>query len=623
MLISNQKVHMQTENGQSIQLIDRLRGTRWLLDQQSIFWSKNDSPDAASLDRLHQLQPISAKADHNSITVIYAADGTQIKFVYTLCSDYLEVRLLTPSDGQIEGVSFPGSFNPIDETKKIVLPIMQGMLWDGRGSDFDHFYRSGSHTGFSMQMAGIIAKTGAMLIVPETSADSLWWCKKNGQDFSVQNMQISSLGTMRYERVARLYLTDTGIVPLAKAYRYHVKSQGRFLSWQEKLKTRPELDKLFGSLMCFIGYSHDPDINYIEEFRKLKNYGFEHILAYPVMFNTFSNDFQMGRLPPIHMSNAEIDQLKLMGIDVCPWTWINEARDDGTEKRRSKYKINRDGKKLFSWQIDAFKWYRICSPEMAEFEKLSIKNSCKQMTWDHFDVLTCAQIGECYALNHKEHLGKPMSRSEDLQWLRKTLLIGQGEGDCRRIVSSENFNDLFSCEYDIGSVKAWPQYGPWIFWPVPLTSLVYHDSILHSWWEPHNYNSPYFNRAVGPDLYEYGGGRPDLQSTLDALMGCPPDVFPFGAQYGWTGRDKETFTYKFKLEDPLVQYSLEKAKPVAKLHKRIGKLEMIDFKILSDDGWIQRSVFADGTEILANFSSSMRNDIDGIEPIPGQSWILK
>ena len=27
-------------------------------------------------------------------------------------------------------------------------------------------------------------------------------------------------------------------------------------------------------------------------------------------------------------------------------------------------------------------------------------------------------------------------------------------------------------EYDIGSVKAWPQYGPWPFWPVPLTELV-------------------------------------------------------------------------------------------------------------------------------------------------------
>jgi len=374
--------------------------------------------------------------------------------------------------------------------------------------------------------------------------------------------------------------------------------------------------------MCFIGYSHD-DLNYVAEFQKLKDYGFDRVLAYPVDFNCYDKNFEMGGLPPIHLSREDIAKITGMGFDVCPWTWINEAIDTHTAERSNMYRITRGGERIFGWQIDDFKWYKTCSPEMDLLESKVVVGEFDHMTWDHFDVLTCASSGECYATDHASHLGRPMSREEDLQWLRKTLITGQGLGKRNNAVSSENFNDLFSKEYDLGSVKAWPQFGPWTFWPVPLTSLVFHDSILHSWWEPHNYNSTYFNRAVGPNLYEYGGGRTDLQAAADALMGCPPDVFPFGAQYAWTGKGSETYTYKFRFEDPLVQYALEKAKPVAALHRRIGKLEMTDFEILSEDGWVQRSTFSDGTEVTANFSFNQRSDIKGIDPILGQSWVAK
>jgi hypothetical protein len=69
-----------------------------------------------------------------------------------------------------------------------------------------------------------------------------------------------------------------------------------------------------------------------------------------------------------------------------------------------------------------------------------------------------------------------------------------------------------------------------------------------------------------------------------------------------------------------VQYALAKALPVARLHRRIGKLEMTDFQILSDDGWVQRTAFADGTVVMANFGCGRRSDIAGAGSIPGQSW---
>ena len=113
---------------------------------------------------------------------------------------------------------------------------------------------------------------------------------------------------------------------------------------------------------------------------------------------------------------------------------------------------------------------------------------------------------------------------------------------------------------------------------------------------------------------------PRLMAASDALMGAIPDVFPFGSQYGWTGRGKETYLYKIRFEDPEVQLALKLAKPVADLHRKIGKLEMVDFEILSDDGCVQRSVFADGTSVVANFSNFLRSERDDMMPLGAQSW---
>jgi len=247
------------------------------------------------------------------------------------------------------------------------------------------------------------------------------------------------------------------------------------------------------------------------------------------------------------------------------------------------------------------------------------------MTWDHFDVLGCVPPLECYALDHPGHLGHPMGRTEEREWIRRAFLADHARG---LVVSSESFNDAYSRELDIGSVKAWPQYGPWPFWPIPLTMLVYHDSMIHSWWEVHSYNNAGFGRTRGAGHFEYGGGRPKLMAALDALMGCPPDVFPFGAQYGWTGRGVETYLYRTRFEDPEVQIALREALPVARLHRRIGMREMVHFRILSDDGYVQESAFADGTRVVANFSRDVVGGtrgighvvVDGVDSLMPESW---
>ncbi len=48
------------------------------------------------------------------------------------------------------------------------------------------------------------------------------------------------------------------------------------------------------------------------------------------------------------------------------------------------------------------------------------------------------------------------------------------------------------------------------------------------------------------------------------------------------------------------------------VHK-IGKQELVHFKILSEDGYVQETAFADGTRVVANFSLDFVGEVPGID----------
>ncbi len=603
------------ESGVGLSIVDYRRGTRWTLDENSLVYGDIDNAGGRRA-RLNPLTPVKGEiAGENKLKLTYGAGAGVVNMIYTLCPDYVEVLMPANIWEETGLVSLPGSFNPTDGNKKHIIPIMQGMLWDGRGEPFESRFSEAAHHGFTLAMFGVLGAKGGLLCAAETADDCLWWLGKGERGRTwCANLQVESLGTMRYDRRVRLYLTEPSIADIAKTYRKRVMERGRFKSWEEKIKERPALKRLFGALMCFIGYCQD-ELDYAEECRKLKAYGFHKALIYPVRFNTYSKDFLMGGLPPINLSEEAVQKIKDLGYDTAPWSWINEGLDDGSREMRSRFRRNRKGEPILNWQIDEQKWYQCCSSTLEDYQRQA--NACRfrDMTWDHFDVITCAANSECHALDHKNHPGRPLSKTEDREWIRKLLIAGQaGE----RPVSSENFNDAYSMEYDLGSVKAWAQYGPWEFWPIPLTMLVFHDSIIHSWWEPHNYNNRFHSRDM--KKYQYGGGRPRLMAAMDALYGCPPDVFPFGAMYGFTGRGRESFVYKFRFEDEETQLALKLALPVARLHERTGMLEMTDFKFLSEDGCLQKTEFADGTRVYANFGLFERY-VEGAGSLQCESWL--
>ncbi len=614
--IKNKNIMLTCEDkGNEFIVVDLKRGTRWIIDEKTIVYGTEMYNDMYNGElKFNSLIPINAEIERSdSLVLTFKAGDAVVKTIYILKEDYIEVRIPVPEVVNFIGsVSMPGSFNPKGENLKVLLPIMQGMLWDGSGKPFENLRPESAHVGFTMPFIGYMSETGGLLFTSETYDDLWWWIgKEESGRYWASNIQISSIGTMRYERVGRIYLTDSDITKIAKAYRNKIIEQGRFKCWEEKIAERPALENLFGSLMCYIGYCQD-DIDYVDNCKKLKDYGFDRALLYPGRFNIYSQGIHMGGKSTINLSEKEVDEIKTLGYGMAPWTWLNEALNDNEEQTQKMFMKNHRGEMVPNWAIDDQKWYWVCNSFIEEFQKNALKTDIADMTWDHFDVLSCAALRECYAEDHPSHLRRPMTRTESRDHLKKVFRAGQSKG---MAISSEGFSDAFSNELDFGSVKAWPQYGYFPFWPIPLTMLIYHDSMIHSWWELHSYNVPWRSKTRWLENFEYGGGKPRLMAAMDALYGCPPDVFPFGAQYGYTGRGTETYIYKYRFEDPEVQVALKEALPVANLHRKIGKLEMINFRFLSDDGCVQETTFSDGTKIIANFGKDVYGNEKGIDHI--------
>ncbi len=242
------------------------------------------------------------------------------------------------------------------------------------------------------------------------------------------------------------------------------------------------------------------------------------------------------------------------------------------------------------------------------------------MDWVHFDVNAMWPGRCCFSTEHALHGNRPLGRRADLEWTQR-LFSPRTVGN--RVVSSEGFADHHAPHYDIGSTKIMPP-DPWDAGcvPVPMTMLVFHDSCIQDWWEVHNYNlHGGFQPAASPHgIGTTGCGRPELKAAIDALYGCPPNLFPFGKQYTWTNFEtRETRSYLVRLEDESTQAAVRAALPVCRLHRRIGMCDMVSFEFLSEDRAVQATTFSDGTRIAANLGDR-EAEAPGAAQLGPHSW---
>ncbi len=601
----------RSEDGQ-ISIRDAKRDITWQLDAATrCYWHAGQQHALPQSTHAEALTDVALRERFDVL-------GKPLTYTWQLLDDGVEVTLsFEHIEGELESVALPGSFMPENKALTLAMPIMQGVLYDGRGEPFARSLHQGGHEGFSMSMAGYLTDVGGLLLSVEDYAE--WraqFGKRDNGAIYVYARGAASLGALRYPRRVRLLLTDAGITALCKRYRARVQERGDWKSWEAKIAEKPSLERLFGGLMTFIGYNAS-DLDYVAACQKLRDYGFERAFIYPVRFNHYSQQFLMGGDKPIRLSDDVVAAIKDLGFDVSAWNWVYEGLDDGSEFLQRSFQLDTQGNRVPHWKMDEFQWYVCSLPGQIDYMKRAYAGGEKPMTWAHYDVIATMALPESFHLDPSWNLGETLDRRANLKLLRE-LLGPQTNGD--RAVSSEGFNDMLSTAYDIGSTKLLPAFGEANFWTVPMTMLVYHDSLIHDWWEVHNYNfhAGFDHKlAVGHKV----DGFPHDKAAMDALYGSPPNVFPFGRQYQWVNIEKRiTRSYSVAFEDEAVQEALAAALPVTHLHKRIGKLELISHEFISADGAVQATVFADGTRVVANFGDAPFV-VNGVGEIGAKCWV--
>jgi hypothetical protein len=543
-----------------------------------------------------------------------------VRYLYVLADDHVEVSLHCDAQG-VESASLPGPLLPADGPREIAIPLYQGVLLTGGGGPWERSVGHGGHLQFSMAMGVVIGQRGALLVCHESPSNwsATFGLAEDGPFFQFEHRRCPVDGWAG--AVVRLYPTDADVTAACKRYRARLKERGEFVTWQEKIERKPIVRDLFGGLMAFVGYNASAEVDYVAGAQQLRACGFDSVFYYPVRMCHYSMDFRMGGDAPIWLSDADIEALKSVeGARVAPWGWIIEGLDDGSVGMRATYRRGPDGAPVPNWKIDDQQWYLVCTPYQVEHIKGRLAGDMQMMDWIHFDVNAVWPGRRCFDARHALHGNRPLGCLGDVEWTRR-LFSAQTVGN--RVVSSEGFADHYAAYYDIGTTKMMPTR-PWNppCVPIPMTMLVFHDSCIHDWWELHNYNA---HRGFGltdvlHGLGTTGSGQPELKAAIDALYGCPPNLFPFGKQYSWVDlKTRQSYSYLVRPEDEAVQAAIRAALPVSRLHRRTGMCELVSFEFLSEDRALQSTSFSDGTRVVANLGDRQA-EAAGCGLLPAHSW---
>lgn len=601
------------DHGLRTLLTDLSTGSRWILDPESeksdpsgecqVYFGDQKKPkrfgENAINEKLGPARTIvkgrAVPESDRSVIVTREGEGGAYALRYELCAEGLRISLL-PGLSTATACTLPGAFHPEGlEAFPVVLPKNQGVWHKGTGLPFSFTLLRNGHSGWTMPFFAAMGPKTALLTIMEDEHDaSIHFEKRETGAVRIYAVMNPAMGKLTYERRVLLKFVPPDLTSICAQYRKYLLDRSRITFWEEKIADRPAVEKLFGALNCFIGYCQDPDLDYAASFRALKRMGFERALAYPLCIGNYLEGFLMGGRPPIDI-RRHLPLLDELGYLAAGWMWVEDL--PVSAKKPENLMLDRNGSTLHSWQIDDLEWLRACPSSQVAASNRIQNERMRGFTAHHFDVTACRAGLECF---HPDH---PLDKRQDAEWRRKTL-----ESAARRglPVSSEGFWGYATGSYDLGSVKIpLTVHNDW--YTVPITSLVYHDSCIHDWWEVDNYNNPHHRNQGDRDKTYFpvpGGGWQSQQAAVDALGGSPPNVMPFGAQYAYVGGRSggKSEPYGYTLDSPEVREALALALPVARLHRRIGKLACVGHETLRPDGSLQATVFKDGTRVIANFA---------------------
>jgi hypothetical protein len=378
---------------------------------------------------------------------------------------------------------------------------------------------------------------------------------------------------------------EHGYVGVAKAYRAWATHDGRVVTLKEKARSVPQVEQLIGAVDVWwwqVGESWTEDPHPERAAQAMRAAGIERALwSHEAGPESIEGIRALGYLP------GRYDIYQDVYAPETPASWVNKAGwpDDLV--------LLKDGSWMKGWVIreqgKEFPGGVICAKPGLERLRQQV---AADLGTHHYgarflDTTTASPLRECWNPRH------PLSRSDDRTW--KMAQLRAISGEFKLVCGSETGMDLAvpavhyfegmmslgpyrlpDAGYDLFSYRA-PQAdflrfqtGP--FYRIPLVELVYHDCVVSYW-----YWGDASNRV--PEAW-------DDRDLFNALYGTPP-VFVLD-QKRWD-QDHERYVRSYFLGGETARIA--------------GGQEMTEHAFLSADHALQRSRFADGTTVWANFAS--------------------
>jgi hypothetical protein len=440
--------------------------------------------------------------------------------------------------------------------------------------------------------------TGAgYALILETPDDAVVECKAQrfgGRDLAAPwifwHGQKGRFGDARRTRYT--FLSAGGYVSVAKTYRAYAKDHGLLVTLAEKAKANPNVERLYGAVNVWGASSR-----FLDEARAA---GVERAIfngrhprpvveranALGYLAGEYDNYTDVEPIPPGGARDSTHDRI--------PETVVQEA--DGARK---KAWLTYDGKTQFM---------KRCPALWVESAKDVVPQALAERPYSarFIDVTTAEDLYACYDPAH------PLTQTEKRQcgvdllgYVRSLgLVVGGEHGIWWSVPQLDYAEGMMSHNHSF----AWPAghlirpkakdetytgpYKPSGTWEtyardgighetrIPLWELVFHDCIVTTWYWG---DSTDFLSAVDPENW----GRKDAFNVLYATM---PMLWANG-EGGWqTDRERAVRTCRV----------------TGRLNRVLAPQEMLSHEWLTPDRALQRTRFADGTEVVVNFGDAPR-----------------
>lgn len=498
----------------------------------------------------------------------------------------------------------PMEFGELKKEHYTVYPLMQGALipngWSGEIKlekrwelDAGQPYSRSAYMPWFGQIRG---KMGYWYLC-NTPFDAGFSLQHDaGEDCTVGTIWYSQLGRMGYKREATYtFYEECDYNTFCKAFRTYLKETGELCTLREKILKNPAVEKLIGTSIYHdkIYTQHQPGSFHYEEggvneylttfsemgerIVAMKERGMEKMFVHIDGWIKEGYDNQHpDTLPPCPKAGgwegfrALCEQVQKCGFQFAIHDQYRDYYVNAPSYSQVYSRQNMDGK------IDDFTLWEggrqefLCPEFSIEYVKrnfLEMRKNGVFLDGAYLDVFSCIPLEECYAPLHR------VTREQCMKDRRKCLDYVRSLGI---IISSEEGTGWAMRDLDL------VHHAPYAFdakedptqmcgqmlpeclgFPVPLLNLVYHDCVVIPW------------HAIKSEIHHQN-------EFLHALLNG-------GVAYAAMDYSEE---------------ELELVRIVAKWHEKVGLSEMVCHEILSEDGMVQRSRFANGEEITVNFANN-------------------